>query len=159
MHCLPGRWGWSLVFFPDGLWVFFGSVNGLHDIGILVFFGFLGAIACCFMGDKSKPFQAKMQLLAVGCFTGAALFTLVQFARVSGFAGTAVGIWLSFLAGIAGAVVVLVLKSEQPKNKKSLTSWSEWPVAPTLPAWAVQFPYAANRIFLPSLYPLFQLFL
>jgi hypothetical protein len=119
---LAGTVGVITCFLPWWSLGFFGSVNGLHDIGILVFFGFLGAIACCFMGDKSKPFQAKMQLLAVGCFTGAALFTLVQFARVSGFAGTAVGIWLSFLAGIAGAVVVLVLKSEQPKNKKSLTS-------------------------------------
>ena len=74
-------------------------------------------MACCFMGDKSKPFQAKMRLMAVGCFAGAVLFTLVQFARVSGFAGTAVGIWLSLLAGIAGAIIVLVSKAEQLENK------------------------------------------
>ena len=114
---LAGLVGVITCFLPWWSLGFFESVNGLHDIGILVFFTFLGAMACCFMGDKSKPFQAKMRLMAVGCFAGAVLFTLVQFARVSGFAGTAVGIWLSLLAGIAGAIIVLVLKAEQLENK------------------------------------------
>jgi hypothetical protein len=108
---LAGLIGIITCFLPWWSLGFFGSVNGLQDVGILVFFTFLGAMACCFMGDTSKPFRAKMRFMAVGCFAGAALFTLVQFARVSAFAVTAVGIWLSFLAGIAGAVIVLVFKS------------------------------------------------
>jgi peptidoglycan/LPS O-acetylase OafA/YrhL len=97
---------------------FFGSINGMHDLGIIVFLGFLGGIVCCFLDDRSKPFDGQMKLIAAGCFAGAALFTLIQFIRASSF--TAFGIWLSFLAGIAGAVIVYVLKPEQLENKKNI---------------------------------------
>ncbi len=97
---------------------FFGSTNGLHDLEIIVFLGFLGGLACCFLGDRSKPFYGQMKLIAAGCFAGAALFTLIQFIRVSAYVGTGLGVWLSFLAGVAGVVIVYVLKPEQLENKK-----------------------------------------
>jgi len=99
---------------------FFGSINGMHDLGIIAFLGFLGGIGCCFVGDKTKSFEGQMKLIAAGCFAGAALFTLIQFVRVSSYVGTGFGIWLSFLAGVAGTVIIYVLKPEQlvTKNKK-----------------------------------------
>lgn len=98
---------------------FFGSINGMHDLGIIAFLGFLGGIACCLLEDKTKAFEGQMRLIAAGCFAGAAIFTLIQFARVSGFVGTGFGLWLSFLAGIAGAVIVYVLKPAQLESKKN----------------------------------------
>jgi hypothetical protein len=98
---------------------FFGSINGMHDLGIIAFLGFLGGIACCFLDDKTKAFEGQMRLIAAGCFAGASIFTLIQFARVSGFVGTGFGLWLSFLTGIAGAIIVYVLKPAQLESKKN----------------------------------------
>ena len=91
-----------------------GSVNGLHDVGIIAFLGFLAAGVLVFLsGDKTKPFEGQFKLIAAGCFAGAALFTLIQFLNQTHF--TSFGMWLSLLAGIAGAVLVYVLKPEQLK--------------------------------------------
>lgn len=91
------------------------SVNGMHEIGIIAFLGFAGAAVLCFMGDKTKPFEGQLKLIAAGCFAGAALITLIQFLRASSFTG--IGIWLSLIAGIGGAVIVYVLKPEQLEKK------------------------------------------
>ena len=92
------------------------SVNGMHDLGIIAFLGFIGGIACCFIdNNKMRPFEGQMKLIAAGCFAGAALFTLIQFMRASSY--TSFGIWLSLLAGIAGAVVIWVVKPEQLEKK------------------------------------------
>lgn len=102
---------------------FFGSVNGMHDLGLIAFLGFLGGIICCFLEDRTRPFDGQIKLIAAGCFAGAALFTLIQFVRVSSYAGTGLGLWLSFLAGVAGAVVIYVLKPSQLEgHKKDLPS-------------------------------------
>ena len=91
------------------------SINGLHGLGILVFLGFAGAGVLSFLGDKTKPFDGQFKLIAAGCFAGAALITLIQFLRASSFTG--IGIWLSLIAGIGGAVIVYVLKPEQLQKK------------------------------------------
>lgn len=96
---------------------FFGSINGMHDLGIIAFLGFAGGIACCFLEDKTKPFAGQFKMIAAACFGAAALFTLIQILRVSSF--LSFGIWLSLLCGIAGAVIVYVLKPEQLANKSS----------------------------------------
>jgi hypothetical protein len=89
------------------------SVNGMRDLGILAFLGFAGAGVLIFLGDKTKPFEGQFKMIAAGCFAGAALFTLIQFLRQTQFASF--GIWLSLLSGIAGAVIVYVLRPEQLK--------------------------------------------
>jgi hypothetical protein len=89
------------------------SVNGMRELGIIAFLGFAGGAVLCFLGDKTKPFEGQFKMIAAGCFAGAGLFTLIQFLRQTQFASY--GIWLSLLAGIAGAVVVYVLKPEQLK--------------------------------------------
>ena len=87
------------------------SINGMHGLGILAFLAFAGAAVLCFLGDKTKPFEGQFKMIAAACFGGAALITLIQFIRLS--SNTSFGIWLSLLAGIAGAVIVYVLKPEQ----------------------------------------------
>jgi len=91
------------------------SINGMHEIGIIAFLGFAGAGIISFMGDKTKPFDGQFKLIAAGCFAGAALITLIQFLRASSFTG--IGIWLSLIAGVGGAVIVYVLKPEQLEKK------------------------------------------
>jgi peptidoglycan/LPS O-acetylase OafA/YrhL len=96
------------------------SVNGMHDLGIITFLGFIGAgVATFIMGDKSKPFEGQAKMIVAGCFAGAGLFALIQFLRQTSF--TSFGLYLSILAGIAGAVLVYVLKPEQLEGKKPPT--------------------------------------
>ena len=92
-----------------------GSINGMHGVGVLAFIGFLGAGIITALGDKTKPFEGQPKLIAAGCFAGAALFTLIQFIRLSSFTG--IGIWLSLIAGIGGALLVYVVKPEQLEKK------------------------------------------
>ena len=101
---------WSFSF--GGLGIGAGySISGMHDLGILAFLGFLAAGVIAFLGDKTRPFEGQMKLIAAGGFALAALITLIQFIRIS--TGASFGIWISLIAGIAGAVIVYVLKPEQ----------------------------------------------
>jgi FtsH-binding integral membrane protein len=108
--------GFIAVFLPWWSFGFFGSISGLHDLGVLVFLAFIGAGVLCFLGDKTKPFDGQFKLITAACFAGAALFTLIQFIRIS--TGASYGIFLSLIAGIGGAVIVYFLKPEQFENKK-----------------------------------------
>ena len=93
------------------------SINGMHDLGILTFLGFIAAgIVTFVMGDKTKPFEGQVKMIAAACFAGAALFALIQFLRQTSF--TSFGLYLAILAGIAGAVLVYVVKPEQLEGKK-----------------------------------------
>jgi nitrogen fixation-related uncharacterized protein len=93
------------------------SVSGFRDLGIVVFLAFAGAGVVTFMmGDKTKPYEGQTKMITAACFAGAALFALIQFLRQSHF--TSFGLYLAILAGIAGAVIVWVLKPEQFDSKK-----------------------------------------
>jgi hypothetical protein len=110
ISCFLPWWSFSFGMFGGA------SVNGMHDLGILTFLGFLGAGVVTFIGgDKSKPFAGQFKMIAAACFGGAALFALIQFLRIS--SGASYGIWLAIAAGIAGGVVVYVLKPEQLDKK------------------------------------------
>ncbi len=93
------------------------SINGLRDLGIISFLGFIGAGVVTFvMGDKSKAFDGQIKMIVAACFGAAALFALIQFLRQTRF--TSFGLYLAILAGIAGVVVVYVLKPEQLGGSK-----------------------------------------
>lgn len=97
------------------------SVNGMHDLGIITFLGFIGAGVVTFaMGDKTKPFEGQAKMISAACFAGAGLFALIQFLRQTSF--TSFGLYLAILAGVAGAVIVYVLKPEQLEGKKPPSS-------------------------------------
>jgi hypothetical protein len=92
------------------------SINGLRDLGIIVFLGFIGAGVVTFaMGDKTKAFEGQVKMIVAACFGAAALFALIQFLRQTRF--TSFGLYLAILAGIAGVVLVYVLKPEQLGSK------------------------------------------
>jgi hypothetical protein len=96
----------------------FGSVsaNGMRDLGILAFVGFLGAGIMTFMGDKQKPFEGQNRMIVAACFAVAAVVALIQFLRATSAASF--GIWLSIIAGVAGAYVVYLMKPERFENKQ-----------------------------------------
>jgi len=92
------------------------SINGFRDLGIIVFLGFVGAGVVTFaMGDKSKAFEGQIKMIVAACFGAAALFSLIQFLRQTKF--TSFGLYLAILAGIAGVILVYVLKPEQLGGK------------------------------------------
>ena len=96
------------------------SQNGFEGLGILAFLGFVGAGVVTFvMGDKTKPYEGQAKMIAAACFAGAALIGLIQFARQSRF--TSFGLYLCIIAGVAGAVLVWVMKPEQLEGKKPPT--------------------------------------
>lgn len=112
ISCFLPWWKVSLGGFGGGY-----SINGMHDLGIVSFLGFIGAGVVTFvMGDKSKPFEGQAKMIAAACFAGAALFALIQFLRQTSY--TSFGLYLAILAGIAGAVIVYVLKPGQLEGKK-----------------------------------------
>lgn len=108
---------WSFSFGGFGLGGGY-SINGMHDLGILAFLGFVGAGVVTFLGDKSKPFEGQFKMIAAGAFALAALITLIQFLRI--MTGASFGIWISLIAGIAGVVIVYVMKPEQLDKKPPL---------------------------------------
>lgn len=87
------------------------SVNGMHELGLLAFVGFVGAGVVAFLGDKTKPFEGQMKMIAAACFGAAALISLIQFLRQTKF--TSFGLYLAILAGVAGLVLLYVIKPEQ----------------------------------------------
>lgn len=92
------------------------SVNGMHELGILAFLGFVGAGVVTFvMGDKTKPYDGQPKMIAAACFGGAALIAIIQFLRASSF--TSFGLYLAILAGVAGGVLVWFIKPEQLEKK------------------------------------------
>lgn len=103
---------WKISFFGMGQ-----SVNGMRDLGIVTFLGFIGAAVVTFLDkEKTKPYSDQFKLIAAACFAGAGLFALIQFLRQTSFASY--GIWLAIIAGVAGAVLVYVIKPEQLEGTK-----------------------------------------
>jgi peptidoglycan/LPS O-acetylase OafA/YrhL len=109
---------WKISFGGFGIGSY--SVNGMRDLGILTFLGFIGAGVVTFaMGDKTKAFDGQPKMIAAACFAGAGLFALIQFLRQTSY--TSFGLYLAILAGAAGAVLVYVIKPEQLEGKKPPT--------------------------------------
>ena len=81
------------------------SVNGMRDLGIITFLGFVGAGVVTFvMGDKTQAYAGQERLIVAGCFAGAGLFALIQFLRQTSY--TSFGLYLSIIAGVLGALLV-----------------------------------------------------
>lgn len=112
--------GFIAMFLPWWRFSFGGiisqNINGIRDLGILAFLGFIGAGVLTYLGDRTKPFEGQNKLIVAACFGGAALVSLIQYLRIPDFASY--GLWLSLIAGVAGGVIVYVLKPEQLENKQ-----------------------------------------
>ena len=102
ISCLLPWWSFSF-----GLGGFGGgySINGLHELGIISFLGFIGAGVIPFvMGDKTKAYAGQDKTITAACFAGAGLIALIQLLRT--MHGLGFGIFLAIAAGAVGALLV-----------------------------------------------------
>mgnify|MGYP001198442372 FL=1 len=103
-----------------------GSANGLRSWGLLSVLGVGGVAVACFMGDKTKEFDATFKKVAMGSFGAIALGALLFFIRIGsagggfGVAKSGLGLWLCLIAGLAGLGWVMGL-IKLPDNKKPPT--------------------------------------
>ncbi len=100
-----------------------GGANGLRGWGLLSLIGVGAVAAACFMGDKSKEFDANGKKIAMGGFGAIALGALLFFLRLSsvggGFGGikAGLGLWICLAAGLAGLALIFGL-IKLPDSKK-----------------------------------------
>ncbi len=112
VSCILPWWHYSFGGFGFGTSV---SINGLHELGIVAFIGFIGAGVVTFvMGDKSKPYEGQVKMITAACFGGAALIAVIQLLR--NIHGLSIGIFLALAAGVIGALWVWGLV-KMPENK------------------------------------------
>jgi hypothetical protein len=97
------------------------GANGLRGWGLLSLLGVGVVAAACFMGDKSKDFDANSKKMAMGGFGAIALGALLFFLRINsagmGLAKPGLGLWLCLAAGLAGLALTFGL-IKVPDNKK-----------------------------------------
>ncbi len=100
---------------------FGGSQNGLKGWGLLALIGVGGAIAACFMGDKTKPFEGQTRQIALGSFGaigGAGLIYLLRIMLGSkSYMGTKIkfsdvmspgfGLFIALAIGVLGVLFLL----------------------------------------------------
>lgn len=92
-----------------------GSANGLRSWGLLSMLGVIAvAVACFFLGDKTKEFDANTKKIALGGFAGIGLGALLFFVRLNSFGGhlssavsAGIGLWLALVAGVVGVLLTL----------------------------------------------------
>ena len=100
-----------------------GGANGLRGWGLLSLIGVGVVAAACFMGDKTKDFDANSKKMAMGGFGAIAVGALLFFLRLNqvagGFSGVkaGLGLWICLAAGLAGLALAFGL-IKIPDNKK-----------------------------------------
>lgn len=88
-----------------------GSVNGMHNAGILVFLCFIGAIVLAVMGDQTKNLTQSSWMLALVAGGLAAIITLINFLDVPEIGDRGVGLYLALLASIGIVVSAFLFRS------------------------------------------------
>lgn len=91
------------------------SVNGMHELGLLSFLGFVGAGVLPFVvGDKTKNYEGQEKLYSLIAFAVGGGIALIQFLRASSF--TSIGIYLAILVGVLGVLWIMGIV-KLPDNK------------------------------------------
>ncbi len=112
--CILPWWHYSFGGFA-GIGAASVSINGLHELGIIAFIGFIGAGVVTFvMGDKTKPYEGQVKMIVAACFGVAGLIALIQMLR--NMHGLSIGLFLALAAGVIGALWVWGLV-KMPDNK------------------------------------------
>ena len=99
------------------------GTNCLKSWGLISLLGVGAVAAACFMGDKTKQFDANSKKIAMGGFGAMAVGALLFFLRINSLGGgigsvkSGLGLWLCLAAGLAGLAFVFGL-IKIPDNKK-----------------------------------------
>lgn len=79
-----------------------GSVNGMHDWGILVFLCFLAAGGITLMGDQTKPLDKTMWMATLIAGALASLVMVIFFLRaMDAISFISIGFYLALIASLA----------------------------------------------------------
>lgn len=101
----------------------FGSVNGMHSEGIIVFLCFLGAAGVCLAGDQTKTLDKTFWFIALACGAIASLINVINFFRAIdalGFFG--IGFYLAILASLATLGAAYMFRSPTDSIKGGFDS-------------------------------------
>lgn len=88
-----------------------GSVNGMHNEGILVFLCFLGAAALSVMGNQSANLDRTAWMLTLIAGGLATLITLITFLNAPPIGDRGFGLFLALLAAIAVVAIAYLHRS------------------------------------------------
>lgn len=140
------------------------SANGFHGVGILYCLVLAVAGVVAFMGDQQALLDKNMRLVVIGAGAVAIIALLVSFsdmhsstAAAGGFgvvsASISYGFYLSAIAGVAVAVIPLVIKAEGEslagdlaQLKSSVQSMQNNMASPTTPAAAPPAAPATDKM-------------
>ena len=77
-----------------------GSVNGMHNEGIIVFLAFLAAVVLSVVGDQSKNLDQTNWMLTLIAGGLAAIISLITFVNAPPIGDRGIGLYLSLIAAI-----------------------------------------------------------
>ena len=114
---------WVSVSSPFGGMGGGGGGNGFGGWGILSLIGVVGVAITSLMNDKSKPYDSNFKMGAIGSFAAIALGAFIVFMQLNGQGNgllsvkPGIGIWITILAGVLGALFVAgIIKVPPPKG-------------------------------------------
>ncbi|MGG9962036.1 hypothetical protein [Ferruginibacter sp. SUN106] len=101
-----------------------GSVNGMHDKGILVFLCFIGAGAVAYLGDQTKNLDKTFWFIALACGALATVMMLWFFLDMTGggVSFLSIGFYLSALAAIGVLLAAYLFRSPTDSIKGGFDS-------------------------------------
>jgi hypothetical protein len=95
---------------------FFGSINGMHGSGFLVFIAFIGAGAVAFMGDQTKALDSTFWFVALAC--GALATVIVVWNLISAMSNSygltsyiSFGFYLAVICAVALLAATFLLRA------------------------------------------------
>ncbi|HYG51259.1 MAG TPA: hypothetical protein VD905_10170 [Flavobacteriales bacterium] len=82
--------------------IFSIHVNGMHNEGILAFFGFVAAIVFSLMGDQKTEMETRFWMISFLSAALACLIIVISFLRMlgAGFGYMGFGLWIAVAASI-----------------------------------------------------------
>jgi len=98
---------WSISFGGFGG----GSVSGMHEVGILVFFCFAAAGVIAYLGDQTTNLNQTNWMIALVAGGIAALITVIKFFDTPPLVDRGFGLYLSLIAAIGLVAVAFMFRT------------------------------------------------
>lgn len=112
------------MFLPWFNFGYFGSINGMHGWGFLVFLCLAGCAVIAFLGDQSKALDRTLWMVALIASAIASLFMIIWFFDVvsNGFGYMSFGFYVAFIASLTTLYCVYKYRSPSDNIKDGFDS-------------------------------------